>query len=109
MPVSKEYTEVLAILKEIQAKMGAPSASAAMFRGPIADPGPDPDWWSRVFRYPHHPWRINIDPGPEVFLAKDKLARLKIQQIESTVAQLQKEIEALNLQKDLLKEEYKLK
>lgn len=128
----KELIEVLSAVKDIQAKLnvanlnirGPVADPAPTLRGPIADPAiygpvadPAPDWINRLRQQTqvNNPWRwimgpvADPAPGPDVLLPKDKLAKIKIFQIESTITQLQKEIEGLNLQKDLLKQEFNIK
>lgn len=78
------------------------------FRGPVADPGPE---WGERLR------RIGIggirgpegDPPPEFLLDKAKLAELKIHKIDAYVKNLQKEIDSLKLEGNLLRKEYKIK
>ncbi len=91
-------------------------------RGPVADPIPP---WGRVSsaalspelaarRY-EGPERIpNIagpvaDPGPELLLDKARLAKLKVVKLEQVLLGLEKQMEAIQLERDLLKEEYKIK
>ncbi len=105
----KELNEVLAGVRDIQAKLNVGNLN---IRGPVADPVPDfVDRLKQPSQY-FNPWKWIIgpvaDPAPDFFLPKDKLAKLKIHQIDNAINQLQKEIEGLNLQKDLLKQEYKI-
>jgi hypothetical protein len=106
-------------------------------RGPVADPAP-PWWWRGSIGDPVPPLQMRTqypeaaldavaakryaaieripnvagpvaDPGPELLLDKTRLAKLKIVRLDQTVASLEKQIEAIRLERDLLAEEYKLK
>jgi hypothetical protein len=57
---------------------------------------------------PHFPPRP-IDPSPEILLNKPILAQLKIHKINGAIAELQKQIDFLKFEQNLLKEEYKIK
>ncbi len=105
----KIISEMQKTLAEIKASLGG--ISLGHFRGPIADPAPG---WGH---FPHGPiidWGHLIrgpvgDPAPDVLLGKDKLAQLKVHRLETTIKDLQQQIDTLKLERDLLKEEYKLK
>jgi hypothetical protein len=48
------------------------------------------------------------DPATFWLLDKSRVARLKIRQLDMTIAELEKQIEFLKLQQDMLKEEYRI-
>jgi uncharacterized small protein (DUF1192 family) len=49
------------------------------------------------------------DPAPWYLLDKAGLAKLKIHRLDSSISELQKEIESLKMERDLLKKEYKIR
>ncbi len=58
------------------------------------------------------PWYIpgtRGDPPPPYLLSKAKVAQLKIRQLDMTITTLEKEIDLLKLEQNLLRQEYKLK
>jgi hypothetical protein len=78
-------------------------------RGPVADPGPG--WGGKPFPIPP-PVSIRgpvADPAPYYLLDKGNLAKLKIHQIESSIVQLEKEIDFLKLERRLLMDEHKIR
>lgn len=118
MPVDKEWSEILTVVKEMQAALNAGTAAPPRgplvdpmppIRGPVADPAPPCRWPLVDPMIPFMRSRFDPTPEPDIFLSKERLARLRVQKIEAAVAELQREIESLHLQRDLLKEEYKLK
>lgn len=118
--------EMLSILKEIRDKLSTVSSRGSLRgpisdpvpswgRGPVADPAPD---WGRY--YPEElshfavsrPWikfGTVADPAAPELLDKAKLAQIKIRQIDMVIAELDKQADFLKLQRDLLKQEYKIK
>ena len=61
---------------------------------------------------PEIPWYVpgaGGDPPPPYLLSKAKVAQLKIRQLDMTITALEKEIDLLKLEENLLKQEYKLK
>ena len=58
------------------------------------------------------PWYIPGAPGdppPSYLLNKAKVAQLKIRKLDMTITTLEKEIDLLKLEQNLLKQEYKLR
>lgn len=55
-------------------------------------------------------YRLGIvaDPGPDILLNKDYLAKLKIQILESEILELKNQIKLAESYKAMLKEQYKL-
>lgn len=126
--------EMVTILKDIREKLSI--ASLGSFRGPVADPAPPlrgplvdpaPPWGLRgPVADPAPSWGnlrgqiqetassyINMrgpvaDPIPFWILDKSKLARLKIRQLDMEIADREKQIEFLKLERDMLAEEYKV-
>lgn len=56
-------------------------------------------------------WPHPGDPVPDIsdLLSKERLAQIRVRQIEHIIAQLTNQIEVLNQANQLLKEEYKMK
>jgi len=107
----KKLKEIAETLEVIKAKLNIGPVSGIGLRGPVADPSPG--WLRGPVADPLPPW-INIrgpvaDPAPWYLLDKAKLARLKIHQIEVAITELEKQIDSLKLERDLLKEEYKIR
>lgn len=104
----KLVVEMVAALKDIRDKLA--QTSIGNIRGPVADPGPD---WFGHFPggigpvFPNFRGPIG-DPGPWQLLDKSRIARLKVRQIDIAVGELKQQMELLQLQQQLLKEEYKL-
>ena len=104
----KILKEIATTLEAIKAKLDVGSVSGINFRGPVADPAPG--WYHGPITDPHfHPRGPGGDPPPWFLLDKEKLARLKINQIDTFLVELEKQIESLKLEKNLLKAEYKIK
>jgi hypothetical protein len=104
----KLLKEILDSLLEIKSNLKIP-----YWPGHGGDPAPEMDPRFRGFN-PYIRGMINIrgpiaDNGPEQLLDKDKLAKLKVARIESLIDNLNKEIEGLNLEVGLLKQQYKFK
>lgn len=127
--------EIASILRDIREKLSVPSWGS--IRGPVADPAPSwgalrgpiadpaPQWGSLrgPVADPAPPWgymRPEIasslatfkgpvaDPIPFWISDKAKLAKLKVLQLDAQIAELEKQIEFLKLERDLLAEEYKI-
>jgi hypothetical protein len=126
--------EMVAILKDIREKLNA--VSWGSFRGPVADPVPSwgrgpvadpaPSWGRGPVADPAPSWAnmrgqmqetassyINIrgpvaDPIPFWIMDKSRLAKLKIRQIDLDIAERERQIDFLKLERDLLAEEYKV-
>ena len=118
-----DLQEMTTILKDIRDRL----TSLPQFgvRGPVADPAPpfgvkspwadpvppfgvmgqavDPSLLQYTVRGPV------ADPGPMLLLDKAKLAQIKIRQIDMVVMDLEKQVEFLKLERDMLKEEYRIK
>jgi hypothetical protein len=87
---------------------------------PVADPIPPwvlvdplPPWM--VMKPQPDPWKYirfapEVDPPPHIYelLDKAKIARIKVAQLDIAIKQIQENIDYLKLQRDRLKEEYKL-
>ncbi len=97
------------------------------FRGPVADPMPP---WSPPWSPPWQPWPPRLpkppwppwDPVlsfhgfpeisgsvPHVTLSEERKAKLTIKRIDLQINELKKMIEVLDLEKELLQEEFKIK
>ncbi len=103
----KILREMASTLKDIQGKLSIGSASG--LRGPVADPGPE---WEMFHPELSRPWLLRgpvADPAPWYLLDKAKLAQLKIHQLDAAIMELEKQIDSFKLERDLLKQEYKLK
>lgn len=74
--------------------------------GPAIDPSPD---FGGVFGMP--PWPPQPDPAPpwHVLLDKSKIAVIRVRQIDLRVQQLESQLDLLKLERQILKEEYKIK
>jgi hypothetical protein len=135
---SKMMIELLKEIRD-KISVGTLTTSAAALRGPVADPGPEWGRWPGRWADPSPPWirgpvadpapdwsmlaarsygaaeRIaNVagpiaDPGPELLLDKARLAKLKIARLEQVLVGLEKQMDAVRLERDLLKQEYKIK
>ena len=88
-----------------------------MPRPPWYDPMPRPPWYDPMPPWFHYrefmPERFKEfidtgDPAPESLLDKDKLAQIKVAQLDMIIAQQEKNLEIIKLQRNLLKEQYKL-
>lgn len=102
----KILTEMLSVMKDLRDRL--PVTAAGMFKGPVADPAPD---W--VGHMPFFPWKYNVrgfvgDPPTGPLLEKASMAKLKVHQLEDLMLDLQKQIDMVKLERDLLKEQYKL-
>ena len=104
----KLEAEMVGVLRDIRDRLAQTSIGG--FRGPVADPGPDWVWHHHGERGPVFPhFRGDIgDPGPTLPLDKTRIAQLRIRQIDIAVTELKQQMELLQLQQKLLKEEYKL-
>ncbi len=102
--------ELAATMRDIRDKLS--STSLGYIRGPVADPAPD---------WPGGPWGPYVpgsalthfrgpiaDPAPWHLLDKSRVAKLKVSQIDMQIQELQRQIDFLKLQSQLLKEEHKL-
>lgn len=100
--------EMASTLRDIKERVSI--GSYAGIRGPVADPGPEfdlPRAWTK-------PWVGPVrgpvaDPAPWYLLDKAKLAKLKIRSLEAGIAEIESQIGSLKLERDLLREEYKIK
>jgi|GEM_PF-2179687 hypothetical protein len=102
--------EILSTLESIKIQLEVGSISGISLRGPVADPPPGIISPRGVIADPLLPVRGPVaDPAPWYLLDKAKLAKLKVHQIETAIMELERQIEFLKLERDLLKEEYKLK
>jgi hypothetical protein len=112
----KMIAELAATMKDIRDKLT--SSSLGYIRGPVADPAPD---WPGGHYGPWGAWGTQIspsqiahfrgpiaDPAPWHLLDKVRIAKLKVSQIQMEIQELEKQIDFLKLQTQLLKEEYKL-
>ena len=94
-------------LHDIQAKLSMGSFGG--LRGPVADPSPE---WEIAHVAPSRPSLLRgpvADPAPWYLLDKAKLAQLKIRQLDTAIMELEKQIDFFKLERNLLKQEYKLK
>lgn len=107
----KILKQIVSSLEAINAKLETLPISGIGLRGPVADPAPD--WRHGRLADPSPPW-IHFrgpvaDPAPWFLLPKPKLAQLKVKNIESIITEMEKQIGSLKLERDLLKQEYKIK
>ncbi|MBE0478714.1 hypothetical protein IBX65_06310 [Candidatus Aerophobetes bacterium] len=107
----KILKDIASTLEAIRVKLDIGAISAAGLRGPVADPSPG---WARGAVTESLPQWAGIrgpvaDPAPWYLLDKAKLAQLKIRQIDAAITELEKQIDFLKLERNLLKEEYKIK
>jgi hypothetical protein len=106
----KILKDIASTLEAIKAKLDIGSVNIGTLRGPISDPGPD---WTRSHTVNPILWagfRGPIaDPGPIFLLEKPKLAQLKIRHIDMAITELERQIDLLKFERDLLKKEYNLK
>ena len=59
---------------------------------------------------PPFPLGLEGDPVPPIYLLdKAKVAQLQIHQLDTAIAELERQIEFVKLERDMLKQEYKLK
>lgn len=127
--------EIASILKDIREKLTAyswgsirgptadPAPSWGTLRGPIADPAPQWGAFKGPVADPAPSWgymRPEIaaslatlkgpvaDPIPFWISDKAKLAKLKVRQLDMQIAEYEKQIEYLKLERELLAEEYKI-
>ncbi len=110
----RNLKDIISKLEAIKERLGMGSMSGMGLRGPVADPGPG---WGPYLPGPVVPfpgWGRPLpgpvaDPGPSYLLDKAKLAQLKIRKIDVAITELEKQIELLKLERDLLKKEYKIR
>ena len=64
-----------------------------------------------MFNIAHPYWRIGTvaDPGPELLLAKDKLAKLRIKKLDMAINDLKQQIDILTAERMMLVKEYKIR
>lgn len=102
----KYFKELNSSIRELKDKLEL--GNITMLRGPIADPGPEiyqTHIRPEIFRF-----RGPIaDPVPWQLLDKSKIAVLRINQLENLVHDLRKQIDLLEQEKKLLKEEFRIK
>lgn len=104
--------EIMSILKDIREKVSAQPFTR--LRGPCADPSPIINE-HRFGILRDRPWLLRgpvgpvADPSPEYLLDKARLAQLKIHNLDMHIKELNKQIEFCKMERDLLKEEYKIK
>jgi hypothetical protein len=101
----KILTEMLSVMKDLRDRI--PATGSGFFRGPVGDPAPD--WLGHI---PVSPWKFNFrgpvaDPATGPLLEKSSMAKLKVHQLDDLMNDLQKQIDMLKLERDLLKEQYK--
>ena len=107
----KILKNIVSVLEDIKAKLDIGSISGVGLRGPVADPSPG--WIRGPVADPIPPWTgfrgPVADPAPWYLLDKSKLAQLKIRHIDTAIVELEKQIDFLKLERDLLRKEYKIK
>jgi|COG998Drversion2_1049125.scaffolds.fasta_scaffold646083_1 hypothetical protein len=56
-------------------------------------------------------WKIGYaaDPGIDILLDKAKLAQIRIRKLDMLINELNQHIELLDMERDMLREEYKIK
>lgn len=102
----KILNEMAATLRDIKERLtlgpvGAVPGSAAL-APEWQRPFTSPIWW--------HELRGPVaDPQPWILLDKPSLAQLKTHRLDTAISELEKEIDSLKLERDLLKKEYKIK
>jgi len=55
-------------------------------------------------------WKLGMvaDPGPELLLEKDQLAQIRLRRIDIAIKELNESIKTLELEKGMLKKQYKI-
>ena len=111
----KLVTELIRTMQAMQQKLDIAQQGFSV-RGPVADPAPQwgHHWWQGVIPRQHWEQVHNVigpvaDPGPELIFDKSRLARLKVQRLTQAMHGLDTLKESLELERNLLMEEYKLK
>jgi hypothetical protein len=77
----------------------------------VMEPDPEPwKWWVRWLDPDPTPWKDLLTmSGLLELLDKAKVAQIKVAQLDMAIEQMQKNMDYLKLQRDMLKEEYQLK
>jgi hypothetical protein len=101
----KLLKDILLSLQEIKENLKV--TQVAHFPGTVGDPGPEINPHFRNFeRFVNFRGPV-ADPGPWQILDKDKLARIKVARLERYIDEINKEIEIITLERDLIKQQYK--
>lgn len=107
----KILKEIAATLEAIKARLEIGPVAGIGLRGPVADPAPG--WMPGPIAGPFQSgfnFRGPVaDPAPWYLLDKAKLAQLKVRNIDGVIVELEKQMDSLKLERDLLKQEYKIK
>ncbi|MDH4239737.1 MAG: hypothetical protein OEW48_09255 [Phycisphaerae bacterium] len=107
----KILKQIVSSLEAINAKLEIGPVSGIGLRGPVADPGPRwvPGHILEQFPTAFHFRGPVADPAPWQLLDKAKLAQIKVRNIDGVIMEMEKQIDSLKLERDLLKQEYKIK
>ena len=103
----KLLKEMISLLHDIREKLTV--AQGAGVRGPIADPGPDFFHHGPVYRRFPLPIGYNVDPSPEFYFSKEELAKIKVRELDIMINQIVEQVDLLKMQRDMMKQEYKIK
>lgn len=97
----KILKEMATTMREIKEQLAISSVGATPGSASLA-----PEWQGHRWHWLRGPV---ADPQPWILLDKPSLARLKIHRLETAISEMQKEMDSLKLERDLLKREYKVK
>jgi hypothetical protein len=103
----KLLKEMISLLHDIREKLTI--TPGAGVRGPIADPGPDFFHHGHMYRHLPLPIGYNVDPSPEFYFGKEELAKIKVRELDIMINQIVEQVELLKMQRDMMKQEYKIK
>jgi hypothetical protein len=102
----KLLNEILTSLQKIRATMKIPIESH--LAGTVADPSPE---FYPNFKYPDPIFNVRgpiADPSPLQLLDKDELAKIKVCKLDRAIDDLNREIDFIKMERDLLKQQYKI-
>lgn len=102
----KILKEMAATMREIKEQLAISSVGTTPGSASLA-----PEWQGHLTSPIRWHWLRGpvADPQPWILLDKPSLARLKIQRLDTAISEMQKEMDSLKLERDLLKREYKIK
>lgn len=103
----KLLKEMISLLHDIREKLTVVQGHGV--RGPVGDPGPDISHYGHLYRRLPLPIGYNVDPSPEFYFGKEELAKIKVRELDMVINQIVEQTELLKLQRDMMKQEYKIK
>jgi hypothetical protein len=104
----KLLKEMVMLLKEIKESVSISQMTTN--RGPV-DPAPDFDpgtYLPFTKQWPFPPLPVG-DPITRHLLPKEELIKIRVKELEMMISQISQQMELLNVQKDLLVKEYKIR